>query len=93
MIKNGELSAWAKRIWKNAKRSGKARTQPEACELCAIVMEVLEGHHEDYSKPLDVVYLCNACHNLVHEVHRQDAEAYIIARREARVGEQWTPDS
>lgn len=36
------------------------------CEYCGET-EGLHKHHEDYSKPLEVVTLCNDCH---HKLHR-----------------------
>lgn len=48
----------------NAMRDGKLQ-QPEQCEQCGKVGSV-QAHHEDYSKPLDVVWLCSACHGLRH---------------------------
>ena len=43
-------------------RRGKLKRQP-----CQCGSPDSEMHHEDYSKPLDVVWLCSSCHHLVHE--------------------------
>ena len=34
--------------------------------------ENLQGHHEDYSKPLDVIWLCVGCHRLRHRKFKQE---------------------
>jgi len=35
--------------------------KPNECEVCGLV-KPLSGHHEDYSKPLAVIWLCFSCH-------------------------------
>jgi len=40
---------------------------PRPCELCGSEKKV-EKHHEDYSKPLDVRWLCRKCHLSTHEI-------------------------
>ena len=47
--------------------------KPSHCSSCGrgIERRLLHGHHEDYTKPLDVVWLCPACHG---KRHRKDAE-------------------
>ncbi len=35
--------------------------KPKWCEVCNLV-KPLQGHHEDYSKPLEVIWLCSGCH-------------------------------
>jgi hypothetical protein len=47
-----------------ALRSGRI-LKPELCEGCG-ERKRLTGHHEDYSKPLDVRWLCYACHGKEH---------------------------
>ena len=37
------------------------------CKVCGDLN--VEAHHEDYSKPLDVVWLCHKHHGVVHS-HR-----------------------
>jgi hypothetical protein len=48
----------------NALRDGKL-TKPELCESCG-KRNRLHGHHDDYSRPLSVVWLCPACHKARH---------------------------
>jgi len=40
------------------------------CEKCPSDIKV-EAHHEDYLKPLDVVWLCSKCHHLRHKELRE----------------------
>ncbi len=50
--------------------------RPEACSRCGSSHKsrkgysLIHGHHPDYSKPLEVVWLCVVCHN---EEHRAEA--------------------
>lgn len=44
-------------------------TKPMACEVCGKVGRV-EAHHADYSKPLDVKWVCKKCHYKLDEVRR-----------------------
>ena len=47
-------------------------TRPAACTTCHRVGPV-EAHHEDYSRRLDVAWLCRACHALAHVCYRKAA--------------------
>lgn len=42
---------------------GKIKKGP--CSICG-TNELVEGHHEDYSKPLDVIWLCQKHHKELH---------------------------
>lgn len=48
----------ARRMLNHAIRDGKVQRQ--ACEECGA--EVAEAHHDDYNRPLEVRWLCKACH-------------------------------
>ncbi len=41
--------------------------QPDSCESCGKPCKP-EAHYEDYSKPLDVKWLCRSCHGQHHSV-------------------------
>lgn len=40
-----------------------------ACEVCQEVLPAneIDGHHQDYSKPFDVEWLCRGCHMKRHQ--------------------------
>lgn len=46
-----------------AQRKGLLK-KPSKCQGCKQPARRLEKHHEDYSKPLDVQWLCQKCHGL-----------------------------
>jgi len=52
----------------NAVRDGKLK-KPDNCALCWKTDVPLHGHHDDYTKPLDVRWLCKDCHAEWHEEH------------------------
>jgi hypothetical protein len=37
----------------------------DACQHCGDIKS--QGHHEDYTKPLDVIWLCRRCHTKEHQ--------------------------
>ena len=52
----------------------------QPCSRCGTVKAV--AHHEDYSKPLDVIWLCLSCHRRRHiELDRQNGIAAIMGLR------------
>lgn len=61
----------ARRIVGNAIRDGKLLRQP--CEKCG---KKAQAHHDDYSRPLAVRWLCPSHHA---EHHRNERDAAIIA--------------
>ena len=52
---------------RNAIRSG-CITASGCCESCGKRCAT-HGHHADYAKPLDVTWLCPACHSAWHKEH------------------------
>lgn len=52
----------------NALRDGKLAKLP--CLVCGA--EKVEGHHADYDRPLDVVWLCNKHHRAAHSIVAND---------------------
>ena len=56
----------ARDILQSAIRSGKL-TRPQICQKCLLSVKV-QGHHKDYSKPLEVEWLCKKCHMQLHHL-------------------------
>lgn len=50
-------------VLNNAVRDGKI-IKPDACEICGSKSHI-HAHHEDYSMPLLVVWLCARCHGQI----------------------------
>lgn len=50
---------------KKAIQEGKL-VKPEQCSQCNRRNIRINAHHEDYTKPLDVIWLCCRCHVLLH---------------------------
>lgn len=45
--------------------------KPEKCERCGRPSPNLQAHHEDYSRPLDVEWVCEPCHKQHHKEARE----------------------
>ena len=67
------VKALARRLVRDAVASG--QLAPEPCEKCGLDLDEkrfadgrrrVQAHHDDYSKPLDVRWLCTACHGVEH---------------------------
>ena len=43
----------------------KGNIKPEECYFCGST-KFIDGHHYDYSKPLEVVWMCKKCHKRFH---------------------------
>lgn len=63
----------AQKTLNEAVRSGRI-VRPETCEACGqkpprnrLGRSSIQGHHDDYSKPLEVRWLCQPCHNRHHK--------------------------
>lgn len=59
----------ARRLLKKAVESGN-KDKPNVCTCCGFKTDnksLIHGHHIDYSKPLDVIWLCRSCHIKLHK--------------------------
>lgn len=76
-----ELQPQAHAAVKKAREAGELTAQP--CEICG--KEKAEAHHDDYSKPLEVRWLCRSHHGQ----HHGHAGANIVSIRVALDPDEW----
>ena len=67
--------AKTRNIFTNAMRDGKVTKLP--CFICGELK--VEGHHPDYDRPLDVVWLCNKHHQEIHKAANETRRAERLA--------------
>lgn len=54
--------------------------KPEKCTRCGFETDELDAHHPDYSRPLDVEWLCRRCHKREHgRIRREIYRAEKVA--------------
>lgn len=72
--KSNPIKYGAHKLLNNRLRSGEI-VKPKCCEVCGSDAK-LHGHHDDYSKPLDVRWLCPACHKKWHKENGEGKNAW-----------------
>jgi|WetSurMetagenome_2_1015567.scaffolds.fasta_scaffold448103_1 hypothetical protein len=69
--KNPEKISAQRKVRNEIKRGRMIR--PEICEICKKTGNIA-AHHEDYNKPLEVIWMCEYCHLYHHQRSRFHAE-------------------
>ena len=54
--------------------------KPSKCPICNSGEHRIEAHHADYSKPLEIVWMCQICHLAIHQ--RINEEKRLLDRVE-----------
>jgi len=67
-LENNVIKRAAHILVRNYVRSGRLE-RPEKCSSCGICSTRIHGHHNDYSSPLDVTWLCSKCHTTWHKLN------------------------
>lgn len=64
---NNRFKHYARRKVKIAIEKGEL-VRPSLCEICKCEGNI-QAHHHDYSKPLDVLWVCISCHENIHHLN------------------------
>lgn len=72
-----------------AVKAGKI-VRPTTCSVCGKVCTP-HGHHHDYTKPLDVLWVCSKCHSAIHRKYSIEEDRIIVA--ETVRGNRWDTNS
>jgi hypothetical protein len=62
----------------SAIKSGRL-VKPDRCKLCNSPRN-LRAHHYDYTKPLDVLWVCESCHRMLHSKEASHEAAISMAK-------------
>lgn len=62
-----KVSARRKVLW--AVKTGQM-LKPKNCVVCGRHSDRLQAHHKDYTRPLDVMWLCGTCHANEHRLEK-----------------------
>jgi len=54
----------------------KGKLMRGSCTVCGSYKNI-DGHHEDYSKPLDIVWLCKPCHKARHKQLKEEGKSCL----------------
>ena len=49
--------------------------RPNKCDICEREARII-AHHDDYSKPLIVTWVCASCHKLIHQISKPIDKPY-----------------
>lgn len=71
-VENNQEKIKAQRKVRCAIKCGKLQRSP-MCEICNLQGKT-NAHHEDYKKPLEVIWMCSKCHLYHHQKYRFHVE-------------------
>lgn len=60
----------------NAVRDGKT-LRPDHCGDCGKLSKKIHGHHTNYFQPLNVAWVCPACHRKRHAIYPERCTAHL----------------
>ena len=57
--------------------------RPDKCEKCSKKSGLIQAHHPDYEKPLEIQWLCVKCHNYEHHQPKKKVKRLRIVKTTA----------
>ncbi len=63
----------------HAVKTGKL-IKSDVCNKCGRSDKQIEGHHEDYNKPLEILWICQGCHKQLRSDNSPKGEEHYSAK-------------